>query len=61
MCLLRLKQSLNICGQDFESYLIGARDSGFIKFDPMLVARLRNNNPGAWVICEPYGLLVHII
>ena len=46
MCLLRLKQSLNICGQDFESYLIGARDSGFIKFDPMLVATLRNNNPG---------------
>jgi hypothetical protein len=48
MRLFRLKQSLNICFADFESFIIEARDSGIIKFDPMLVENLRKNNPVAW-------------
>jgi hypothetical protein len=48
MRLHRLKQSLNICDGDFEAYIIEARNSGIIKFDPMLVANLRNNNPADW-------------
>jgi hypothetical protein len=48
MRLLRLQQSLNICVDDFNSYIIEARYSGIIKFDPMLVANLRNNNPAEW-------------
>jgi hypothetical protein len=35
MRLLRLQQSLNICVDDFNSYIIEARYSGFIKFDPI--------------------------
>jgi hypothetical protein len=48
MRLHRLKQSLNICDGDFEAYINEARDSGIIKFDPMLVDNLRNNNPAKW-------------
>ena len=44
MRLIRLKQSLNICVDDFASYIREARDSGIIKFDNMLVDNLRNNN-----------------
>ena len=46
--LHRLKQSLNICDGDFEAYINEARDSGIIKFDPMLVDNFRNNNPAKW-------------
>jgi hypothetical protein len=45
MRLLRLKQSLNICVDDFNTHIREARESGIIKFGPMLVANLRNNNP----------------
>jgi hypothetical protein len=48
MRLLRLQQSLNICVDDFNSNIIEARNSGIIKFDPMLVANLRKNNPAEW-------------
>jgi hypothetical protein len=48
MRLFRLKQSLNMNDDDFVSYLNEARGSGIIKFDPMLVANLRNNNPAEW-------------
>jgi hypothetical protein len=33
---------------DFNSYIIEARDSAIIKFDPLLVANLRKNNPAEW-------------
>jgi hypothetical protein len=33
---------------DFNSYIIETRDSAIIKFDPLLVANLRKNNPAEW-------------
>ncbi len=33
---------------DFNSYIIVARTSGVIKFDPMLVVNFGKNNPAEW-------------